>query len=251
MSESLRIYLCETDRCVTDKALCVAALDEDDKDDFLDLLSRVNCHSIPKHDAVQQYVLRTAHKELTQEPEYAIDSIASTPREGLQLLLPCPDGIRDMFDGKKPTPRKVIKLLDANPLDNEQGSALSYLKRFIRRLDDTILKKFLRHVAELELPSTYTSYPELELPSTYTSYPELELPSTYTSYPELELPSTYTSYPELELPSTYTSYPELELPSTYTSYPELELPSTYTSYPELRSKFMFILDGNYLNMDTV
>ena len=46
MSESLRIYLCETDRCVTDKALCVAGLDEDDKDDFLDLLSRVNCHSM-------------------------------------------------------------------------------------------------------------------------------------------------------------------------------------------------------------
>ena len=49
MSESLRMYLCDTDQHVTDKALCGDGLDEDDKDDFFYLLSRVNCHSVPKH----------------------------------------------------------------------------------------------------------------------------------------------------------------------------------------------------------
>ena len=154
MSESLRMYLCETDRHVTDKALRGEGLDKGDKHDFLDLLSRVNCHSIQKHVEVLHYVLCIAHKELIQEPKYALDTIASTAREGLQLLVPCPDAIRDMNDSKKPTPCKVIKLLDANPLHNEQRSALSYLKRFIKGLYDTMLKKFLRHVTGAEMICT-------------------------------------------------------------------------------------------------
>ena len=88
MSESIKMYLCETDRCVIDKALCGDGLDEDHKDDFLYLLSRVNCHAIPRHDEVWHYVLSIVHKQLIEEPKCALDAIASPAREGLQLLLP-------------------------------------------------------------------------------------------------------------------------------------------------------------------
>ena len=61
MSESLTMYLCETDRHVTDKTLCGDGLDEDDKDDFLDLLSRVSCHSIPKNTMMYGITFLASH----------------------------------------------------------------------------------------------------------------------------------------------------------------------------------------------
>ena len=53
MSASLRMHPCETERHVKDEVLCSDGLDKYDKEGFLDLLTRVNCHSIPKHDEVR------------------------------------------------------------------------------------------------------------------------------------------------------------------------------------------------------
>ena len=129
--DSFRMYLCETDRRVIDSALNGEELDDDSKEDFLDMLSRVDCHTIPDKDSVRPAILSIAHKELIQLPKYAVDSIASTAREGLRLLLPDTDAIKRMYEAKRPTARKVTKLLKAEPQDKDQSSSLGFLKQFI------------------------------------------------------------------------------------------------------------------------
>lgn len=190
--ESFRLYLSESDRTVIDSALRGESLDDDSKDDFMDLLSRVDCHSIPDPDVVRPVILAIAHKELIQEPKYANDNIASTAREGLRLLLPDTKAIRSMYEAKKPTARKVVKLLDAEPQDREQSSSLGYLKQFIKGLDDSMLRKFLRHFTGAEVictPSIKVSFNKMRgfgrAPQAHTCGPMMELPSTYSSYTDL------------------------------------------------------------------
>ena len=189
---SFRMYLGEADRNIIDTALNGEEMDDDSKDEFMDLLSRVDCHTIPDGDSVKETILGIAHKELIQEPKYAGDSIASTAREGLCLLLPDVDAIMKMYEAKKPTPRKIIKLLEADPQDREQSSSLGYLKQFVRGLDDSMLKKFLRFLTGAEVICTSTirvAFNKMRgferAPQAHTCGPLLELPSTYSSYTDL------------------------------------------------------------------
>ena len=43
---------------------------------------------------------------------------------------------------KKPTPKKIIKLLDANPQNEPERMALDHLKRYIRSLDGQAVSVF-------------------------------------------------------------------------------------------------------------
>ena len=55
-----------------------------------------------------------------------------------------PDCLLEMFARGKPTNEKIISLFDPNPETRAQGKALSYLKRFVREMEDERLTKFLR-----------------------------------------------------------------------------------------------------------
>ena len=149
--QSLRKYLCNTDTQILDKALLGERLDEEDKEDLLHVLSRVKCHSIPSDDELRHIMISIAHKELIQEPKYALDCMASTARQGLQAVLPNVAAIKEMYESKTPTARKVIKLIHANPVNQDQSASLSYLKEFIKGLDQAMLKKFLRYVTSAEM----------------------------------------------------------------------------------------------------
>ena len=47
-----------------------------------------------------------------------------------------------MYLEKKPTPKKIIKLLDANPQNEPERMALDHLKRYIRSLDGQAVSQF-------------------------------------------------------------------------------------------------------------
>ena len=145
--ESFRMYLCNDDRKVVDHALAGETLDESEESDFLQLLSRVDCHSNPDQEGIRRAILSVAHKELIQEPKYALDEMARSASEGLQVLLPDVETIQMMYDSKKPTAKKVLKLLECTPQDKEQDSDL---KQCIKGLDEGMLKKFLRHFTGAE-----------------------------------------------------------------------------------------------------
>jgi len=51
-------------------------------------------------------------------------------------------GLQEMYLEKKPTPKKVIKLLDANPQTEPERMVLEHLKRYIRSLDGQAISQF-------------------------------------------------------------------------------------------------------------
>lgn len=77
---SFKLYLSESHRKVIANALEGNTLDEEGNNGFLDLLSRVDCHRIPNDDGIRLAIFIIAHKELVQEPKYAMDDMASTAR---------------------------------------------------------------------------------------------------------------------------------------------------------------------------
>ena len=190
--QSFRMYLSCSDRDIINRALSGQVLSEDDSDDFLDLLSKVDCKSIPQGADTYPTILRMAHKELIQEPKYALEAMADTARDGLAKMLSDVEKIQTMYDAKKPTARKVIRLLQCTPSNKEESNALAYLKQVIKGLDDSMLKKFLRYFTGADMICT----PKIEIsfnrmlgltraPQAHTCGPLIELPSTYNSYPEL------------------------------------------------------------------
>ena len=50
----------------------------------------------------------------------------------------------EMCEAKKPTGKKVIKLLAANPQNESEQSRFDHLKHYIKSLDEAALKAFLR-----------------------------------------------------------------------------------------------------------
>ena len=77
LHKSFRAYRCEADRHVIDKARSGSKLNEDDNDDLIDLLSRVNRHQIQKEDEIRPILLSIAHKESIRQPKYAVDAMPS------------------------------------------------------------------------------------------------------------------------------------------------------------------------------
>ena len=106
--------------------------EEDDQEEFLEILSRTDCRNIPKAEEVRPTLLCIAHKELIQEPKYELDAIAATARNYLQLYFSTEDAIVELYEKKQPTVRKVLKLIHSSPSNQGQDSALSYLKQYIR-----------------------------------------------------------------------------------------------------------------------
>jgi hypothetical protein len=131
--DSYRNYISQPDRDVLDSALRGDVLDEDSKEDFLDMLSRVDCHTIPKGEEVRPLVLSISHKELIREPKYSLDAMANIARAVMCTLLPDAEAICQMYESKTPTPRKVIKLIVADPQDLDQSNVLTWLKQIHQR----------------------------------------------------------------------------------------------------------------------
>ncbi|MGH0160924.1 UNVERIFIED_CONTAM: hypothetical protein FKN15_045892 [Acipenser sinensis] len=97
-----------------------------------------------------------------------------------------------MFAEKKPTTRKVLKLLQASLSTKEEDQSLKYLQQHIRGLDDASLRKMLRFmtgsdvicVEQLKIEFSSLEGWQGGLLHTHTCGPLLELPSTYQAYPE-------------------------------------------------------------------
>jgi len=185
-------YIAPIEKEVVEKALKDELQDEDDKEDFLDLLSRMDCKTIPKPDEVRATVLNIARKELIQIGKYALDAIASTSRDELLLKLPNVQSINDMYDSKIATNRKVDKLFQPQETGLVQDKCLGYLKKFVKGPDGPALKRFLRHVTGADMICVdkievhYNNRRGIgRVPVVRTFTPMIELSMSYASYTEL------------------------------------------------------------------
>ena len=164
-----------------------------DDEDLLDVLSSYKCKRLVTMDNISQTINELAHQEILQKPKYIIDCFSSIVA-ALKVFGPFQsvDCLKEMYESKKPTPRRIVKLLQANPSTEAEHTCLDHLKRYIRSLEgsgvnqflafitgsdvivhECITVSFLEHVGTEKRPIAHTCGPVLELPSTYDSYNEL------------------------------------------------------------------------------
>ena len=129
--------------------------------------------------------------ELIQQCKYALDAMAEVVREPMVANLPDPRSVMELYDSKKPTIRKVLKLLQASPEDVPENTVLGYTKQLIRGFSPLMLVRFLQFVTGarqicvdkisihfnkkrglMRAPMARTCGPVLELSSTYSNFQE-------------------------------------------------------------------------------
>lgn len=190
LMESLLRYVAESERAVIVKAL-EGNLDEEDHEDFMDLLSRFDCRTIPRGADVKPALLKLAHSEFVQQAKYISDVLASIVRDELTVHFPTVDDLLQMFALKTPTSRKVVKILLASATNADESRVLDFLKQFIRSLSKDVLLNWLHFVTGsrvmcydsivihfnskeglMRAPIARTCVPSLEVSSSYATYPE-------------------------------------------------------------------------------
>jgi hypothetical protein len=101
--------------------------------------------------------------------------------------------IQDLYEAIKPTPKKVVKMLKASPVNDIERNIYDHLKRFIKSLganvaaflqfttgssivlDDVQLAvSFMEFCGFARRPVAHTCGPLLELPCTYQCYKLVE-----------------------------------------------------------------------------
>lgn len=178
-----------------EKDIITSALDgsigADDQDELLDILSRMGCHTVPSHDSMKCTILQVAHKQLIQEPKYALEVMADVTRSTLQKLLPEVSNLEALYEAKKPTVKQVLNMINAEVQNAAQNKTMNFLKQFIRSLDDGRLQKFLRFVTGADMLCVekidiqFTDIRGLQRrPVAHTCGPLLEVPCTYNTYTE-------------------------------------------------------------------
>ncbi|VDI74013.1 Hypothetical predicted protein [Mytilus galloprovincialis] len=191
LMSSFLSYMNDTDREIVTAAL-KGNLQDDEKDDFIDILDRFDHNNIPSPDEVKHVFSQIAHKELIQKTKYALAGMAESSRDNLVLLFPDTAAIKVLYEARNPTVKSVLKLLQAQPTNKAESDSYKYFKQYIKSQEDSNLRKLLQYITGsnvicVERIAVMFTYSEglLRHPVAHTCGPTLELPATYNSYPDL------------------------------------------------------------------
>lgn len=148
---------------------------------------------MPNKNNIETIIMELAHQELVQKPRYVLNSwapILDSLRfdHSFQTL----EGLKELYDRKRPTARKINNLFKAEPSNDAERQSLGHLKRFVKSLEGKALAKFLHFCTGSDIITcddievSFTSLEGLQRrPVARTCVPLLELPTTYESYPAL------------------------------------------------------------------
>ncbi len=189
--ENLLLYLSQSDRDLITTAL-KEDLSDEDRGELFDLLDCLDVTTLPTPENLKGILLKVAHKQLIQKPRYAAEKMSLIAGHFLKEAFMSPQDVLRMYEDKKPTTRKLLKLLDASPTTQAENQSFHFLQQYIRGLDDAGLRKMLRFVTGSDIICVnkvevlFTPVDGLaRRPAVHTCGPALELPWTYTSYPKL------------------------------------------------------------------
>lgn len=119
------LYLSVEDQKVVDKLLGVDF--EPTDEDLLDFLSCFKCYKSPTEKNIKSIMYELAHQEIVQKPRCIIDCLV--PIVSTLRLFPCFQTLKDLdplYATKKPSAKKVIKLLSANPSTAAEQSSFDF-----------------------------------------------------------------------------------------------------------------------------
>lgn len=189
--DSFKAYI-STDEQETLRKCLDGQIDVTD-DDVLEMLGGYKCYRQPTRENINVIVEELAHQELIQKPKY----MAMAWSDELQALKCFPEfcdasSLYTMYEEKKPTSKRVIKLLRAEPRSEAERTCFEHLKRFIKSLNESKLAGFLQFingsnivtVSEIKVAFN-TSVGLARSIVSRTCGPVLEIPSTFQTYNEL------------------------------------------------------------------
>ena len=190
--DSFRMYISSDEKDTMDH--CLANQENiSGNSDLMELLSSYSCHRIPNEENIQSIFCQLAHQELIQRPRY----VANCWSPILQSIkaYDCFQSAANLcafYEEIKPTPKKVVKMLNASPTNDVERNTLEYLKRFIKSLGGNVLA-FLQFTTGasviLQGKQIDVSFTRLDglsrRPIAHTCGPLLEVPTTYQCYNEL------------------------------------------------------------------
>lgn len=189
--ESFLLYVANDEAEVLQK--CKTGEFDPCDEDLLDLLSSYKCYRCPTKENILQIICQLAHQELIQKPKYISNCwkpiVVSLKGQSEFMSL---EAMKQLYEAKKPTTKKVIKLLVATPSDDAQRNCLDNLKRYIKSLNESSLKRFLQFTTGSNLVTvrsilvTFSTLDgALRRPIAHTCGPTLEVPTAYQTYNEL------------------------------------------------------------------
>ena len=138
--ESFLLYVANDEADVLQK--CKTGDFDPCDEDLLDLLSSYKCYRCPTKENILQIICQLAHQELIQKPKYISNCwkpiVVSLKGQSEFASL---EAMKQLYDAKKPTTKKVVKLLNALPSNDAQRNCLDNLKHYINSLNKNSLKK--------------------------------------------------------------------------------------------------------------
>lgn len=100
--------------------------------------------------------------------------------------------IENLYDIKKPTAKKILKLIKSEPVTDQERQCLDHLRQYIRSLQGKSLSLLLQFITGSDIiccesiEVTFSVFEGMsQRPVAHTCGPLLEIPSSYQSYNEL------------------------------------------------------------------
>ena len=188
--ESFKAYLSMGEKEIVNDVLSgkLNPIDED----VLEFLSSYKCFKTPSEKTFESIIWELAHQEIIQRPRYIAN--CWTPIVSIlkaYLPLQSPDNIVNLFSEKKPSGKKVIKLLDVHPSSEAERACFDQLKRYIRSIEGNLgcFLHFITGSNIIACEKITIMFNQLDgksrRPIAHTCTPSLELSSTYQSFNEL------------------------------------------------------------------
>lgn len=192
-------YISHDERLLVEKVLSKEATDDDFlSDEFLDLLEQFKSRSkVTKHN-VQDIIVEIARQELVQKPHIMAACLKSV-FDDLKGKFADKDILSQLYGKLKPSTKKLISLLKAEPKDDSERDAFAYFKRFIRGLNDVNVGKLLQFITGSNM--IIVSYIDVMFTKNRNDF--TRRPIAHTCGPCLEIPSTYNNFCELREEFTY------------------------------------------------
>lgn len=186
-----RQHLSDDERDTFDK--CFEDDFDPNDDDMKDFLSYYKCFRNHSKENIRQIIFEIAHQEIIQKPRYILNCWAPIVKS--LKILPDFQSVKDvqhMYDAKRPTTKKVLKLIQSEPASDKERLCLDHLKKYIRSLQGNFLPLFLQFITG----SDVICFPHIEVTFSVLDG-KTRRPVAHTCGPLLEIPSTYQSYNEL------------------------------------------------------
>ena len=191
--ESFHHYISKDESETLKRSVTDECLDPSTDEDVIDVLTSYKCRRVVRKDTMPKIIEELAHQEIIQRPKYVANAWSPILKE-LQRFneFKTVDSLVSLYEAKKPTQKKICQLFTTNPTTDAQRECFSYLKRFVKSLDDNLVSVFLQYVSGsniIAVDSIEVTFSEesgkTRQPVAHTCAPLLVIPSTYQSYNEL------------------------------------------------------------------